>query len=322
MTDCAYGCIIIIMCNKNIGGIIVINTFLRPKESVKQAERLKEEFFKRGIEAKVITDGFLHASADKNSFALDFKDCDFCIFLDKDKYFSGILSECGVRLFNSHAAIRLCDDKGESYIKLCGKEGVKLPKTIFAPVCYDKSDAFPEGSAEKIAEKLGFPIVVKESYGSMGKGVHKADNLKELEALMEMLKTVPHIYQEYMGKRPGVDVRIIVVGGFAIAGMERVNENDFRSNIALGGNGVAIDLNECAYKDYKKSAEKVAELLSLDYCGIDFLYGNENEPVFCEVNSNAFFGEMERVSGVNVAGLYAEHVINCVLKDRGGDVRG
>ena len=40
----------------------------------------------------------------------------------------------------------------------------------------------------------------------------------------------------------------------------------------------------------------------------------DGEPILCEVNSNAFFTEITRITGVNVAGLYVEHVINTLNK--------
>ena len=54
--------------------------------------------------------------------------------------------------------------------------------------------------------------------------------------------------------------------------------------------------------------ERTASLLSLDYCGIDILLGEGDTPIVCEVNSNAFFGGMEGVTGVNVAGAYAKYM--------------
>ena len=56
------------------------------------------------------------------------------------------------------------------------------------------------------------------------------------------------------------------------------------------------------------AAEKAAQALKLDYCGVDLLYG-EDGPVLCEVNSNAFFEGLEAATGVNVAKLYAEYIV-------------
>ncbi len=295
---------------KKLKGSIIINAFKRPVQSVLQAERLQAELRLFGAETDIVTDGFLQTELCGRRLFSRLKDRDFIVYLDKDKYLSAILDKLGVRLFNTHGAIRICDDKGETYIKLCGEEDIVVPRTVFAPICYDGSDKFADGTAEKIAEKLGFPVIVKESYGSMGKGVHKADNIEELRALTEALKTRPHMYQQCIGER-GRDIRIIVIGGKAVAAMERVNERDFRSNIALGGRGRAIDLNAEAYAEFKKQAQKAAEIIGLDYCGIDFL-SDGGKPVLCEVNSNAFFGEMEKVTGINVARLYAKHITDAI----------
>ncbi|MEG2116932.1 MAG: RimK family alpha-L-glutamate ligase, partial [Clostridia bacterium] len=59
-------------------------------------------------------------------------------------------------------------------------------------------------------------------------------------------------------------------------------------------------------------SEKVAEILDLDYCGIDLLFGENGEPIVCEVNSNAFFGGIETVTHLNVAKRYAEYIYNLI----------
>ena len=104
----------------------------------------------------------------------------------------------------------------------------------------------------------------------------------------------------------GRDIRVIVIGKKVFACMERVSKTDFRSNIELGGEGKPFDL-PISFVDV---AEKVATLLDLDYCGIDILIGENNEPIVCEVNSNAFFGGIESVTNKNVAKAYAEYILN------------
>lgn len=283
-------------------GLIFINPYLIPKESVISAERLKKEFADLGVKTDIVAgaDGlFLSDGRIKNEY-----ECDFAIFLDKDKYVSGALKKAGVRLFNSHDAIRCCDDKAETYIALSGS-GINIPDTVFGRLCFDKNAELPDEYLRGISEKLGFPIVVKESYGSMGKGVYLAENIGALKVLAEKLKCKPHLFQRYLGKEKGTDVRVIVIGGKAVAVMERRNASDFRSNVALGGECKKIDPPE----SFIKTAEKCAEILSLDYCGVDLLYGDNDEPFVCEVNSNAFFLGMEKATGINVAGIYAKYVV-------------
>ena len=289
-------------------GIIVINPYQIPKESVHQANRLKDELNALGVSASIVTDTFLTSIILDNKIKTELKGVDFVIYLDKDKYQSEILESLGIRLFNSHKAVRVCDDKGTTYLALLNS-GLNIPKTIFGALCYNKDMPIDIEWAKKIAENLGFPLIIKESFGSMGKGVYLANNLDELIEVMEKVKLKPHLFQEYVGE-PGVDVRVIVIGGKAVCAMERRNDSDFRSNVAQGGYGKKITIDD----EFKKSAERCAEILGLDYCGVDLLYGKDKKPYVCEVNSNAFISGIEKVTGFNVAKAYAEHIISCLNK--------
>ena len=285
-------------------GIVIINPYLVPEQSIHQAHRLQEEFNKLNVSVQIVTDAFLHSSIDKDIIKTKLNGVDFAIYLDKDKYQSEILSKSGIRLFNSHESIRLCDDKGSTYITLANNN-IYMPKTIFAPVCYHKDLTVKKEWAKKIGDELGYPVIVKESFGSMGKGVYKADNQDQLFSLMQELKLRPHLYQEYLDVAKGIDVRVIVIGGKAVCAMQRKNANDFRSNVEQGGKGYNIELPD----DFRRVAEKCASLLGLDYCGVDLLYGKDDSPCVCEVNSNAFFNGIESTTGFNVAKAYSEHII-------------
>jgi len=101
-------------------------------------------------------------------------------------------------------------------------------------------------------------------------------------------------------------VRVIVIGGKAFAAMKRTNKTDFRSNIELGGVGEPYNLAG----EVKTVAERSAVLLDLDYCGVDILFDGQGKPVLCEVNSNAYFGGIEAVTGANVAKRFAEYILD------------
>ncbi len=289
-----------------MNGVIIINPFLIPNESVRQAERLKKEFNKRQVEIEIISDGYLRNCLQNGRLSVELT-ADFIVYLDKDKYLSEILEKQGYKLFNSHNAIRVCDDKARTYIALSGK-GFNLPKTVFGALCYNNDCKLDDRAIKTIADNLKFPVIVKECYGSMGKGVYKADNENQLKEIMEKVKTRPHLFQEYIDVKKGVDVRLIVIGGKVVASMERRNAEDFRSNVARGGEGVKADLPI----EFVTTAERIAKELKLDYCGVDLLYGKDNLPIVCEVNSNAFFEGVEKATGVNVAEKYVEYIIDKV----------
>ena len=183
-----------------------------------------------------------------------------------------------------------------------------MPKTIPSPLNYTSSDVSYE-EVDKIAEILGYPVVVKLSYSSMGKGVFLASDREELFSICNKYKSQAKLYQEFISSSSGRDVRIIVIGGKYLCGYERNSGGkDFRSNVALGGNGVKIQPS----KEFIEFAEKVAKLLKLDYMGIDLMYGKNGKPVLCEVNSNAFFEMAEEITGENVAESYVNHIIKTI----------
>ena len=81
-------------------GIIVINPYQIPKESVHQANRLKDELFSLGVSAEIVTDAFLRTQICENKIKSTLDGMDFVIYLDKDKYQSEILESLGVTAIN------------------------------------------------------------------------------------------------------------------------------------------------------------------------------------------------------------------------------
>ncbi|MBO5851063.1 MAG: RimK family alpha-L-glutamate ligase [Clostridia bacterium] len=287
-----------------IKGLIIINGYSTLSSSINQAKRLEEEFKKLGVEITILKNDALLCSIKNSNIDCAIKNCDFCIYLDKDKYVSKMLESVGIRLFNSHESIRVCDDKMETYIALSSK-GIPIVNTLPAPLCYTSDATVSKNLLDKVESEIGYPVIVKNSYGSLGSGVFKADNRQELEKIANNLISTPHLFQQFIKESSGIDTRVIVIGGKVVASMERRSLIDFRSNIELGGTGVKVELDE----SFKKVAEKTAKTLNLDYCGIDLLH-SRGGAVVCEVNSNAFFGGIESVTKVNVAKAYAEYILS------------
>ena len=214
-----------------------------------------------------------------------------------------MLEKAGLRLFNCHNAICDCDDKMLTFIRLAGG-GIPVPKTLSGLLCYDNDAQISVRTLGKIEAQLGYPVVVKSCYGSLGKGVFLAEDRAALAKIMGELKCQPHLFQQFIKSSAGRDIRVIVIGGRYFASMQRKSGGDFRSNIELGGKGEPFD----APQELIDMCERTARLLNLDYCGIDVLFG-DNGYILCEVNSNAFFGGIEKVTGKNVAKAYAEYIL-------------
>ena len=271
-----------------------------------QPQRLQEELYGVGVDAEIIrNDGYLCAvENDRTRNALD--GYDFCVYLDKDKYLLKALSQSGMSLFNSYEAITVCDDKMLTYLALSGK-GIPMPKTLAGLMCFSKAEQIKSESIDIAEAELGYPLVIKEAYGSQGKGVYLVHDRSELCEKLEKVKCKPHLLQKYIWNSFGKDVRVIVIGGKVAGAMLRKSEKDFRSNLGVGGSGEAYEITP----EVEALCLKIAEVLKLDYCGIALLFG-ENGFVVCEVNSNAFFAGFEAATGINVAELYAEYIVKKV----------
>jgi len=284
--------------NKN--GIIVWNAFA---PLLSQPKRIQEELKLLGIDIPVVRNDevLAYINGDKCGNKLS---PDFVIYLDKDVHIAQMLEKCGMRLFNSSKSIFTCDDKVLTYIALTG-HNIKMPVTISSPLCYTHVESPADTFTKRVVEKLGFPMVAKSNFGSLGQQVYLLDNIQKLKSFRNKYRRAPHLYQEYIKCSHGRDVRIIVIDGKAVASMLRISDNDFRSNIALGGKPQKFDA-PAAFTDM---AEQAAQIIGLDYCGVDILFGESGEPILCEVNSNAYFETIEKLTGINIARKYAEYII-------------
>ncbi len=285
-------------------GLILINAYYATEDYLYPPKRLREEFEKLGVKADIKRNDFFPFIIDDNEIKSKLSGYDFCVYLDKDKYILKALSLCGIPLFNSMQSIFACDDKMNTYLELSGG-GIKMPKTLPGLLCYSKAEKIKPETVDEIERQLSYPLTVKESFGSLGKGVYLVKDREELCSVMEEVKLRPHLYQEFISSSYGKDVRVIVIGDEVVGGMLRSSNGDFRSNVGAGGQGERFEPTE----EMKNVAVKVAKVLGLEYCGIDFLFGEGKEPIVCEVNSNAFFLAFEKSTGINVALLYAEHIL-------------
>ena len=282
-------------------GIILINSYYDAPEAMYQPRRLAEAFRALGVPVRILRGDELPLRLVGGALAGK-PQADFCIFLDKDKYRMRALEQAGMRLFNRREVIEACDDKMLTFLALAGR-GVPMPDTVPGLLCYTPAAPVRDETLDFVERTLGYPVVVKECFGSLGKGVHLAEDRASLAALAERVKCMPHLFQRFEGRR-GEDVRAIVIGGKFVGAMLRRGAGDFRSNIGAGGSAQPYAADAALVS----LSERVAHLLGADFCGVDLLFGKEGWTV-CEVNSNAFFGAFERVTGIDVAAEYARHVL-------------
>lgn len=280
-------------------GWLVVNGSLKTLPFREMIEAYKQAAVEVGITLKVIFNNEVIIGVTGDDLFLRGTKVDkypnFVLFLDKDIRLAQQLEALGIRLFNNSKVIEICDDKAKTFQHLAGA-GVHMPKTIFAPLLFNRV-ACEEAYLSQIEDLLGYPMVIKECFGSFGEQVYLVSNREELVRRQQELMTVPHLYQHYIAHSKGRDVRIYVVKGEIVATMLRTSEEDFRANINNGGKGVAYE----APQAFNEMAIQVSAALNADFLGIDLLFEDEETPVLCEVNSNAHIKVIQSCTGVNIA---------------------
>ena len=261
---------------------------------------------------------FLQNAAEKSGVSLEMKKSEdllcelqegvqaplphFVLFWDKDIYLAKQLEAQGVRLFNRAEAIEICDNKILTCLRLKGI--VPLPKTVFAPKTFEGVNYCDKSFLKKAVDVLGLPMIIKEAYGSFGKQVYLASTYSQAEEIVDQLGSKEFLMQEYVQSSHGRDVRVNVVGGKVVSAMLRYNENDFRSNISSGGSMRPATLT----KAQEEVALKACEAIGLDFAGVDILFGENGEPIVCEVNSNPHFESSFVCTGVDMSLDIIKHV--------------
>ncbi len=231
-------------------------------------------------------------------------EADFVLFWDKDVSLARRLAARGLPVFNSAEAIRVCDHKGETAEALMAA-AIPTPRTLFAPMTYEAVGYAKTDFVEHACAELGFPLVIKECYGSFGEQVYLVRSVAEAKAVVARLGAKPFLFQKFVATSFGIDLRVNVVGDKVVCAMRRQGrEGDFRSNVAAGGVGEPYTLSPRE----REVALAAARAVGADFAGVDLLFGGDR-PLVCEVNSNPHFVGTYRHMGVNLAFPILEHIL-------------
>ena len=285
-----------------MNGIIIVNQNIGHNQY--KIDRFQDECQKRNIQLDVfINDGTL-AEIINGEVKINLPKADFVFYFDKDIYLARLMEKAGYRLFNRADFIKLCDDKMLTFIR-CSNLGINMPKTIAGPLVYTDLKEENLKFLDTIIDQLGLPMVVKKVYGSLGEGVYLVNTKQELVKLYKNTYRNPLIFQEYEKNSFGKSVRVLIIDGKVFGSFIRKNSNDFRSNFGDDASSKVLDDPEV----YESFAQDIADKLQIEYAGIDLLVDSHNKPILCEINSNAFFEEFEKVTKLNVASAVLDMVI-------------
>lgn len=284
-------------------GWLVVNEFVNSSKFNEIFEMLQCAAKKNNIEIERVRGAVAWSKLAENDYDR-IEGVDFVLFWDKDIKLAKAFENTGIRVFNSSGAIELCDDKAKTFLELKKHKDIIMPITFVSPKKFHSDGLISEDFIESIKRVLGFPCVIKECYGSFGQQVYLANSEKELRDRITEIGDRDYIVQEYIQTSCGRDIRVQVVGDRVVATMYRFNDGDFRANVTNGGKMKNYELNE----SQAETALKVCRYLGLDFAGVDILFGEDERPVVCEVNSNAHFKNLFDCTGIDASYAILEYI--------------
>lgn len=208
------------------------------------------------------------------------------------------MERLGVYVFNSSESIETVKDKLYSQ-QILAERNVPFPKTMLVKYPVD---------VDLVEKQLGFPVILKTLSGSQGSGVFLSENSSSFRDLLELIQAtksnVNIILQEFIESSRGRDLRVLIIGGRAVACMERVSTDEsFKANFSRGGEVRKFDMTS----EIEWLATETAQIFGLDIAGIDLLFDGEHFKV-CEANSSPGFEGIEKCCDEDIAGLIYDFI--------------
>jgi RimK family alpha-L-glutamate ligase len=282
---------------------------ITPKPSDPEVQILSEEFNRRGYDIQYFVPSSIKAKIESSSFGDLFKDLKpygalvrgFGAAITQKIFFRldllSAMEEYGLKLINSRQSLEIASDKFLTSLFL-EKHKLPTPRTI---ICEDPEDAI-------IAfEELGGDIVIKPLYGSRGVGITRIQDRGFAENVIYTLGQLNEVFylQEFV-EHKNRDIRILVLGDKAIAGMYRVS-NTWKTNIHAGATMKPIDLTS----ELKNLAIKAAEVTRTEIAGVDIVETEKGLSIL-EVNSIPGFTALQKVTEINLAEEMVDYFLSNV----------
>jgi [lysine-biosynthesis-protein LysW]--L-2-aminoadipate ligase len=211
------------------------------------------------------------------------------------------LEEIGLPVVNSFNVSEICGNKLITSMVL-KKNNVPTPKTTFA---------FSTESARECMNNLGYPLVVKPIIGSWGRGVYQIKDQTMAEMLLDVRQENDNLfsriyYFQELIDRPTRDIRCIVIGDEIAACVYRYSpENEWRTNVAVGGKTEAAPLNSELREIVLKASKAVGEGI----LGVDLMEDRERGYLVHEVNNTVEFRGASAASKSDIAGKMIDYLV-------------
>ncbi len=207
--------------------------------------------------------------------------------------------DAGVYVMNPTYSFRRAKDKYATLTAL-HKAGIRVPRTYVG----ENLEA-----AIKFVDEVG-DVVIKPLIGSRGLGSIRAEHKELTYRAMKFIHQLGQVlYLQEMIPKPGRDIRAFVVGGQMVAAMYRYLPGDrpdeWRTNVHGGGRPELAHLDT----EYTECALKTAEVLKLDYTGVDIIESADG-PCVLEANAAPSWAGLSTVTNIDIAGEIVDLLIS------------
>jgi len=199
-----------------------------------------------------------------------------------------------VRVVNTASAIEKTVDKYFTSF-LLADAGIETPRTL---VTEDFETAL------QACRELG-DVIVKPLFGSEGKGMVRVSDEDTAYRVLRSWELNRYIYylQEYLPHR-FEDIRAFVVGDRVVAAMKR-RGSGWKTNFSQGATAEAIDLDD----EMKGLAVRAAQLVGLDYAGVDLLPAENGKTYVIEINSIPGWRGLQKTTDLQIAQAVMDYVL-------------
>lgn len=206
------------------------------------------------------------------------------------------MAALGKRIINKPSVIEKTVDKYYTQFLLADK-GLPTPETFVTEDFEQAMEYFYEWE----------DIILKPIFGSLGKGIVRIKDEDTAYRVFRAWQQNNYVFyiQRYI-EHGRSDIRVFVCNGEIISASERCGSS-WKTNVARGAESRKIKLPD----NLKELALKAAEILELDYTGIDIILkdGNINDPYLIEVNSIPGWYGLQKVTDFNIAEKIIEMLI-------------
>jgi [lysine-biosynthesis-protein LysW]--L-2-aminoadipate ligase len=226
-----------------------------------------------------------------------------CISYFRGLHLTAALENRGYTVINCYKVAEICGNKLLSTLAL-SKAKIPTPKTYVA---------FTPESAVNALDKIGYPALLKPIVGSWGRFIVPLNDRATAEAIFEEREYMFPLYQVYyiqeMVKRPPRDIRIIVIGQEAVAGMYRYSFQDVKTNISRGGKAEQCKITD----DLREISLKAADAVGEGILGVDMME-TENGILVHEINHTVEFRGIAAATGISIPKMIVGYLIRKAKK--------